>query len=445
MSTTNGHTRQFSFNTQALHAGYKPDPTTGARAVPIYQTTSYQFRDTDHAAALFSLAEPGNIYTRIMNPTTDVFEQRLAALDGGVGGLATASGQFAQLLAVTTLANAGDEIVASAALYGGTYTQFSQSFRRLGIQVHFVQGTDPKDFEPFINDKTKLIYLETIGNPKLEIPDFEGISALAHAHGLPLVVDNTFGTPYLFRAFEHGVDINVYSTTKWIGGHGLSIGGALVDSGKFDWKASGRHDGLIKPEPAYHGAVIADLVGPLAFIIRARVIGLRDLGGPQAPFNSFLNLIGLETLPLRLQRHVENTLAVAQFLKAHPAVAWVNYPGLPDHPSYARAQKYLPKGAGAVLGFGIQGGKAAGRAFIDNLKLFSHLANVGDARSLAIHPATTTHQQLSVEEQRATGVTEDYIRLAVGLEAIDDILWDLDQALTVASGKVVAPVVKAAA
>ncbi len=445
MSSSNGHSRKFGFHTQALHAGYKADPTTGARAVPIYQTTSYQFRDTDHAAALVSLAEPGNIYTRIMNPTSDVFEQRLAALDGGVGGLATASGQFAQLLAITTLANAGDEIIASAALYGGTYTQLSQSFRRLGIKTHFVQGADPKDYEPFISDKTRLIYLETIGNPKLEVPDFEGISALAHAHGLPVVVDNTFGTPYLFRAFDHGVDINVYSTTKWIGGHGLSIGGALVDSGQFDWKASGRHDGLIKPEPAYHGAVIADLVGPLAFIVRARVIGLRDLGGPQAPFNSFLNLIGLETLPLRMQRHVENTLAVARFLQAHPAVAWVNYPGLPDHPSYARAQKYLPKGAGAVLGFGIQGGKAAGRTFIDNLKLFSHLANVGDARSLAIHPASTTHQQLSAEEQLASGVTEDYIRLAVGLEDIDDILWDLDQALTIASGKTVAPAVQSAA
>ncbi|MBP7692272.1 MAG: O-acetylhomoserine aminocarboxypropyltransferase/cysteine synthase [Anaerolineales bacterium] len=445
MSSSNGHARQFGFRTQALHAGYQPDPTTGSRAVPIYQTTSYQFRDTDHAAALFSLAEPGNIYTRIMNPTTDVFEQRLAALDGGVGALATASGQFAQLLAVTTLADSGDEIIASAALYGGTYTQFSQSFRRLGIKVHFVQGTDAKDFESYINAKTKLIYLETIGNPKLEIPDFEGISALAHAHGLPLVVDNTFGTPYLFRAFDHGVDINVYSTTKWIGGHGLSIGGALVDSGKFDWKKSGRHAGLVQPEPAYHGAVIADLVGPLAFIIRARVVGLRDLGGPQAPFNSFLNVIGLETLPLRLQRHVENTLAVAQFLKAHPAVAWVNYPGLPDHPSYARAQKYLPKGPGAVLGFGIQGGKAAGRKFIDNLKLFSHLANVGDARSLAIHPASTTHQQLSAEEQLSTGVTEDYIRLSIGLEETDDILWDLDQALAIASGKVVAPAAQAVA
>jgi O-acetylhomoserine (thiol)-lyase len=440
MSSQNGHEHQFSFNTQALHAGFKADPATGARAVPIYQTTSYQFRDSDHAAALFSLQELGNIYTRIMNPTSDVFEQRLAALDGGVGALATASGQFAQLLAITSIANAGDEIVSAAALYGGTYTQFSHSFRRLGIKVHFVEGTNPADFEPFINDKTRAIYLETIGNPKLEIPDFEGIAKLAHAHGLPVITDNTFATPYLFRAFDHGVDINVYSTTKWIGGHGLSIGGAIVDSGKFDWKAANRHPNLIEPEPAYHGAVLADLVGNLAFIIRARVVGLRDLGGCQAPFNSFLNIIGLETLALRMQRHVDNALAVAKYLKEHPAITWVNYPGLSDHPSYERAKKYLPKGAGAVIGFGIKGGKGAGKAFIDSLKLFSHLANVGDARSLAIHPATTTHQQLSVEEQVSTGVTEDYVRLAIGIEDLNDILWDLDQALTVAQGVTVHPV-----
>jgi O-acetylhomoserine (thiol)-lyase len=438
MANANG--RDLKFHTKALHAGYQPDPTTGARAVPIYQTTSYQFRDTDHAAALFALQEMGNIYTRIMNPTTDVFEQRMAALEGGVAALATASGQFAQLLAVTSLANSGDEIISTSALYGGTYTQFSQSFRRLGIKVHFVEGTNPADFAARINDKTKLIYLETIGNPKLEIPDFEGIAEVAHAHGLPVVVDNTFGTPYLFQPFEHGVDITVHSTTKWIGGHGLSIGGVIVDGGKFDWKASGRHDGIVKPEPAYHGAVLADVVGNLAFIIRARVVGLRDLGGCQAPFNAFLNIIGLETLALRMERHVSNALAVAQYLEKHPAVAWVNYPGLPSHPSYERAKKYLPKGAGAVIGFGIKGGKDAGRAFIDNLKVFSHLANVGDARSLAIHPATTTHQQLSAEEQLSTGVTEDYVRLAVGLEDIDDILWDLDQALTIAQGKTVQPV-----
>jgi len=435
MTNTNGSKAQnLRFETLALHAGYSPDPTTGARAVPIYQTTSYQFRNTDHAAALFGLQEVGNIYTRIMNPTNDVFEQRLAALEGGIGALATSSGQAAETLTALTLCNTGDEIISSAALYGGTYTLFSQSLKRLGITVRFVEGTEPEDFAALINDKTRLIYLEVIGNPKLEIPDFEGIAEVAHAHGIPVVCDNTFATPYLCRPFEHGVDIVVHSTTKWIGGHGLSIGGAIVDSGKFDWKASGRHVGLIEPEPAYHGLVLADAFGPAAFIGRARVIGLRDFGPCQSPFNSFLNLIGLETLALRIQRHVENTQAVAEFLEQHPAVTWVNYPGLPSHKSYERAKKYLPKGAGAVLGFGVKGGKEAGRAFIDNLKLFSHVANVGDARSLAIHPATTTHQQLSPEEQAASGVTDDYVRLAIGLEAIEDILSDLDQALTIAQG-----------
>ncbi len=435
MANANG--RELGFQTKAVHTGYQPDPTTGSRAVPIYQTTSYQFRDTDHAAALFSLQEMGNIYTRIMNPTNDVFEQRLAALEGGVAALVTASGQFAQFLAISTLANSGDEIIAGSALYGGTYTLFAQSLKRLGIKVHFVAGTEPADFEQHINAKTRAIYLEAIGNPKLEIPDFAGISALAHAHGIPVITDNTFVTPYLFQPFDHGVDISLHSTTKWIGGHGLSIGGVVVDGGKFDWKAANRHPNLIAPEPSYHNMVFADAVGALAFIIRARVVGLRDIGGCQAPFNTFLNLIGLETLSLRMQRHVENTLAVARYLREHPAVAWVNYPGLPDHPSHARAQQYLPKGAGAVIGFGIKGGRAAGRTFIDNLKVFSHLANVGDSRSLAIHPASTTHQQLSDEEQALAGVSSDYIRLAVGIEDIDDILWDLDQALTVAQGKVV--------
>ncbi|MBC8098196.1 MAG: O-acetylhomoserine aminocarboxypropyltransferase/cysteine synthase [Armatimonadetes bacterium] len=432
--------RPYHPDTLALHAGYSPDPTTGARAVPIYQTTSYQFRDTDHAAALFALQEPGNIYTRIMNPTNGAFEDRLNALDGGIGALATASGQFAETLTFLSLCNTGDEIISTSALYGGTYTLLLHSLKRLGITTHFVENADPEKIAALINPKTRLIYLETIGNPKLEIPDFERIADVAHAHGIPVVCDNTFGTPYLFRAFDHGVDINVYSTTKWIGGHGLSIGGAIVDSGKFDWRASGRHDGIIAPEPAYHGAVLADVAGAAAFIIRARVVGLRDFGGSQAPFNSFLNLIGLETLALRLQRHVDNALAVAQWLQEQPGVKWVNYPGLTNHVSYDRAQKYLPKGAGAVIGFGIDGGRAAGRDFIDNLKLFSHLANVGDARSLAIHPASTTHSQLSAEEQAITGVTEDYIRLAVGIEHIDDILTDLDQALRVAQGKTLQPV-----
>ncbi|XWX04524.1 O-acetylhomoserine aminocarboxypropyltransferase/cysteine synthase family protein [Aggregatilineales bacterium SYSU G02658] len=429
-------TQEHGFSTRALHAGYTPDPTTGSRAVPIYQTTSYQFRDTDHAAALFALQEPGNIYTRIMNPTNDVFEKRLAELEGGIGALVTSSGQSAQTLALLTLANTGDEIISSSALYGGTYTLLKYSLANLGITTHFVESDDPADYERLINDKTRAIYLETIGNPKLEIPDLEGIAAVAHKHGVPVILDNTFGTPYLIRAFDHGVDITVYSTTKWIGGHGLSIGGAIVDSGKFDWKASGRHRGLVEPEPAYHGVVIADFAGPAAFIARARVVGLRDFGMSQAPFNTFLNLIGLETLALRLQRHVDNALAVAQWLETNPHVAWVNYPGLPSHKSYERAKKYLPKGAGAVIGLGIKGGREAGRAFIDSLKLFSHLANVGDSRSLAIHPATTTHSQLSPEQQRATGVTDDYIRLAIGIEDVDDIIADLAQALEAAAQKV---------
>ncbi|NLE53028.1 MAG: O-acetylhomoserine aminocarboxypropyltransferase/cysteine synthase, partial [Chloroflexi bacterium] len=355
-------------------------------------------------------------------------------LEGGIGALATSSGQAAETLTILSLCDSGDEIISSSALYGGTYTLFSQSLRRLGITTRWVTDNKPESYEALINDKTRLIYLEVIGNPKLEIPDFEAIAEIAHAHGIPIVCDNTFATPYLCRPFDHGVDIVVHSTTKWIGGHGLSIGGVIVDSGKFDWKASGRHNGLVEPEPAYHGLVLADALGPAAFIGRARVVGLRDFGPSQSPFNSFLNLIGLETLSLRVQRHVENTQAVAEFLEQHSAVTWVNYPGLPSHESYERAQKYLPKGAGAVLGFGVKGGKEAGRAFIDNLKLFSHLANVGDARSLAIHPASTTHQQLSEEEQVASGVTDDYVRLAVGIEAIDDILSDLDQALTVAQG-----------
>jgi O-acetylhomoserine (thiol)-lyase len=432
---SNDHT--LGFNTLALHAGYTPDPTTGARAVPIYQTTSYVFRDTDHAAALFALQEPGNIYTRIMNPTNDAFEQRIAALEGGIGALATSSGQAAETLAILTLCESGDNIIASSALYGGTYTLLSQSLKRLGITAHFVGDNNPASFAALIDDNTRLIYLETIGNPKLEIPDFEGITTTAHAHGIPVICDNTFATPYLCRPFDFGVDIVVHSTTKWIGGHGLSIGGVIVDGGQFDWKASGRHAGLVEPEPAYHDAVLVDLFGSAAFIGRARVIGLRDLGSCQSPFNSFLNLIGLETLPLRVQRHVENAQAVAEYLQQRPAVSWVNYPGLPDHESYQRALKYLPKGPGSIVGFGIKGGREAGRAFIDNLKLFSHLANVGDARSLAIHPASTTHQQLSVEEQTKSGVTADYIRLAVGLESIDDILWDLDQALTIAQDKTI--------
>ncbi|MCL4247859.1 MAG: O-acetylhomoserine aminocarboxypropyltransferase/cysteine synthase [Anaerolineae bacterium] len=432
MASTNGH--KHAFDTLALHAGYSPDPTTGSRAVPIYQTTSYQFRDSDHAAALFALQEPGNIYSRIMNPTNAVFEERIAALEGGIAALATASGHFAEALTILTLCNSGDEFISTSALYGGSFSMFSHTLRRLGIKAHLVQDITAEKIEPLINDRTRLIYLETIGNPKLEIPDFESIAALAKAHGLPVVIDNTFATPYLFEPFKWGINISIHSTTKWIGGHGLSIGGVIVDGGQFDWTASGRHVGIVEPEPEYHGAVLVDVLGPAAFIGRARVVGLRDFGGSQAPFNAFLNIIGLETLSLRMQKHVSNTLAVAQWLEANPAVAWVNYPGLPNHPSYERAQKYLPKGAGGVIGFGIKGGKDAGKVFIDNLKLFSHLANVGDSRSLAIHPASTTHSQLSEAEQLTAGVTPDYVRLSVGLEDINDILWDLDQALTVAQG-----------
>jgi len=436
---SNENERDFGYHTKALHAGYHPDPATGSRAVPIYQTTSYQFKDTEHAANLFALQEPGNIYTRIMNPTNGAFEDRLTALEGGVGAIATASGQSAELLTFLALAQAGDEIIATSALYGGSYTLLKYTLSRLGIKTHFVSSDDPAEFEKLINDKTRLIYLETIGNPKLEIPDFEGIAEVAHAHGLPVVTDNTFA-PYLFKPFQHGVDIITYSTTKWIGGHGLSIGGAIIDGGKFDWKAAGRHATLIDPEPAYHGVVLADFAGDSAFIARTRVVGLRDFGASQSPFNSFLNIIGLETLPLRMERHVENAQKVADYLENHPAVEWVNYPGLSSHASYERAQKYMNGKPGSIIGFGIKGSKEAGGTFIDSLQLFSHLANVGDARSLAIHPATTTHQQLSEAEQNASGVTNDYIRLSVGIEDIDDILWDLDQALTVAQGKTLEPV-----
>jgi O-acetylhomoserine (thiol)-lyase len=422
---------QYRPETLALHGGQTSDPTTGARAVPIYQTTSYQFKSSEHAANLFSLKEFGNIYTRLMNPTTDVFEQRIAQLDGGVGALAVASGQSAITLSLLNIARAGDEIVAADNLYGGTYNLFHYTFPRFGIKVHFVPSTDTAAFAKAITPKTKAVYAESIGNPKLDVADLEALSKVAHDHGLPLILDNTV-SPYLLRPFEHGVDIAVYSATKFIGGHGTSIGGVIVDSGKFDWK-SGKFPLISEPEPSYHGLdFIAALepLGNIAYIIKARVTLLRDLGPALSPFNSFLFLQGLETLPLRLVKHSENALAVAKHLERHPKVAWVNYPGLESSSEHARAQKYLPRGAGAILGFGIKdGGLERGRRFIDSLKLISHLANVGDAKSLAIHPASTTHQQLSAEEQRATGVTPDYVRLSVGLEHIDDILADVEQAL----------------
>ncbi|MFA4906239.1 MAG: homocysteine synthase [Candidatus Margulisiibacteriota bacterium] len=416
--------------TLALHGGQEPDPTTGSRAVPIYQTTSYQFKSTEHAANLFGLKEFGNIYTRLMNPTTDVFEKRVALLDGGVGALAVASGQSAITLALLNIAQAGDEIVSLDNLYGGTYNLFHYTFPKLGITVKFVKSNDLEATKKAITKKTKAIYAESIGNPKLDVADLEGLSKVAHDNGIPLILDNTV-SPYLLKPIDFGVDIVVYSATKFIGGHGTSLGGVIVDSGKFDW-TNGKFPLIADPDPSYHGINFVDALKPLgniAYIIKARVTLLRDLGPALSPFNSFLFLQGLETLHLRLPRHSENALAVAKFLKKHPKVSWVNYPGLDDSPEKERVKKYLPRGAGAILGFGIKGGLEAGKKFIDSLQLISHLANVGDAKSLAIHPATTTHQQLSSEEQLATGVTPDFIRLSIGLEHIDDIIADIEQAL----------------
>ncbi len=421
--------RTLGINTLALHGGQEPDPTTGSRALPLYQTTSYVFRDPDHAARLFALQEAGNIYTRIMNPTTDVFEKRLAMLEGGVGALATSSGQAAETLAILNLAGPGDDIVSASAIYGGTYTLFDHTLRRLGIDTRFVDATDPASFRRAIGPNTKALYVETIGNPRLTVPDLRAIADIGHQVGVPLIVDNTFATPFLCRPFEHGVDIVVHSATKFIGGHGTTIGGAIVDAGHFDWAASGRFAGFVDPDPAYHGVSYTAAFGAAAFIAKARVQLLRDMGPCQAPFNSWLLLQGLETLPLRMARHCENTLAVARFLAAHPGVSWVAYPGLASDPSYELAKRYLPAGCGAVLGFGIRGGAQAGKRFIGRLQLFSHLANVGDAKSLAIHPATTTHSQLTEEQQIESGVTPDFVRLSVGLEDIEDILWDLGQAL----------------
>ncbi len=421
---------RLKIETLALHGGQEADPTTGARAVPIYQTTSYQFRDTDHAAALFGLKEFGNIYTRLMNPTTDVLEKRVAALDGGVGALAVASGQSAISLALLNIAKAGDEIISADNLYGGTYNLFHHTFPRLGIQVRFVKSGDVRALEGAISPRTKAVYAESIGNPKLDVADLEGIAAAAHRHGIPFVLDNTV-SPYILRPIDCGVDIVVYSATKFIGGHGTSLGGLIVDSGKFDW-TNGKFPLISGPEPSYHGLDFVEAlkpVGNIAYIIKARVALLRDLGPALSPFNAFLLLQGLETLHLRMPRHCENALATAEYLEKHPRVGWVNYPGLKSSSEKKKAEKYLSKGAGAIIGFGIKGGAEAGRRFIENLELVSHLANVGDAKTLAIHPATTTHQQLSPEEQLATGVTADFIRLSVGLEHIDDILADIGQAL----------------
>ena len=416
------------FETLALHAGQVADPTTGARAVPIYQTTSYQFQDTDHAARLFGLQEFGNIYTRIMNPTTDVLEQRIAALEGGVGALAVASGQAAETLTILNLAGAGDNIISSSDLYGGTYNLFRHTLPKLGITTRFVDARDFAGFRTAIDEKTKGIFLELVGNPKLDILDLEQIAAIAHEKGVPVIVDATTATPYLCKPFEFGADIVIHSATKYLGGHGTTIGGLIVDSGKFDW-TNGRFPEFTNPDPSYHGLVYSQAFGNLAFILKARVQGLRDTGAAISPFSAFLLLQGIETLPLRMERHSQNALTVANYLKEHAKVAWVNYPGLPDSPSYAAAKKYMPKGQSGILGFGIKGGKEAGKTFINSLKLFSHLANIGDAKSLAIHPASTTHSQLSVEEQGLTGVTDDYVRLSIGIETVDDIITDIEQAL----------------
>jgi O-acetylhomoserine (thiol)-lyase len=421
--------RKYSIETLAVHAGQEIDPTTMSRAVPLYQTTSYGFRDSEHAANLFALKEFGNIYTRIMNPTTDVFEKRVAAMEGAPAALATASGSAAITYSILNIAEVGDEIVSAASLYGGTYNLFSTTLPKLGIKVHFVDPSNPENFRSAINEKTKAIFAETIGNPKGDVLDIEAVAAIAHEHGIPLIVDNTFPSPYLLRPIEFGADIVVHSATKFIGGHGTSIGGIIVDGGKFNWKASGRFPGLTEPDPSYNGVVYTDAVGPIAYIIKARVQLLRDMGAAISPFNSFLLLQGLETLHLRMERHSSNALAAALFLEKNESVEWVSYPGLSSHPSYDLAQKYLPNGQGAILTFGIKGGLEAGKKVIENVKLFSHLANVGDSKSLIIHPASTTHAQLKEHEQTAAGVSPGMIRLSIGTESIADILFDLEQAI----------------
>jgi O-acetylhomoserine (thiol)-lyase len=420
--------RQLGFNTRALHAGYSPDPTTHARAVPIYQSTSFTFEDTEDAAQLFALQKFGNIYTRIMNPTSAVLEERVASLEGGVAGLALSSGQAAQFLTLTTICAPGDQIVSSSTLYGGTFTQFDVTMRRLGYDFVFVEPDEPDNFRKAITPKTKLFFGETISNPRSNVLDVEAVGKIAHDHGLPLVVDNTFATPYVTRPIEHGADIVLHSLTKFMGGHGNSIGGIIVDSGKFPWN-NGNFPAFTSPSRAYHGMNFWETFGAISFIIKARVEGLRDIGPCVSPFNSFLFLQGVETLGMRMDRHLANALTVAQFLENHPQVSWLKYASLPSSPYFKLAQKYTPKGAGAVFSFGVKSGFEGGKKLINKLKIFSHLANVGDARSLVIHPASTTHQQLALEEQMAAGATPDLVRLSVGLEDVDDILWDLDQAL----------------
>ncbi len=418
----------FGFDTRMLHAGQTPDPTTGARAMPIYQTTSFVFEDTEHAAHLFALNKFGNIYTRISNPTTSAFEERVASLEGGVGGLAAASGQGAQLVAITTLLKAGDEMVSSNTLYGGTYNQFALTFKRFGIEVKFVDAADPENFRRALTPRTKLLYGETIGNPRADVFPIREVAEIAHAHRIPLMIDNTFASPYLCRPIEHGADIVVHSATKFIGGHGTSIGGVIVDGGTFPWD-NGTFPEMVEPSPGYHGMRYWETFGNFTFIMKARVEMMRDLGACMSPFNAFLFLQGLETLSMRMERHAANARAVAEWLERHKAVGWVSYPGLASSKFHARAQQYLPKGPGAIFAFGVKGGREAGKRFIEAVKLHSHLANVGDAKSLVIHPASTTHQQLTDEEQLAAGIGPDMIRISVGLENVEDLQWDLDQAL----------------
>lgn len=421
--------KNYRFDTLQVHGGQTPDPATGSRAVPIYQTTSYVFDSTEHAADLFALKKPGNIYTRIMNPTTDVFEQRMAALEGGIGALAVASGSAAITYAVMNIAGAGDNIVSAGTLYGGTYNLFAHTLPKLGIQVSFVSPDEPENFRKEINEKTKALYVESIGNPGINPADIESIAAIAHENGIPLIVDNTFATPYLLRPVEYGADIVVHSATKFIGGHGTSIGGVIVDSGRFDWNKSGRFPGLTEPDPSYHGVRYVQDVGAAAYIIKARVQLLRDTGACISPFNAFLLLQGLETLSLRVGKHVENTKVITAWLLKQPEVSWVNYPSLPANRYYPLAQKYLPKGAGSIFTFGIRGGLEAGKKFIESLQLFSHLANVADAKSLVIHPASTTHQQLDEQARIEAGVTDDMIRVSIGIEDVEDLKEDLQQAL----------------
>ncbi len=421
--------RKLNFNTLQVHGGQIPDPVTKSRAVPLYQTTSYVFDSVEHGANLFSLKEAGNIYTRIMNPTTDVFEKRVALLEGGVGALAVASGMAAITYAIINIANVGDEIVSASTLYGGTYNLFASTLPRYGIKTHFVNSDDLQSFKDVINEKTKAIYIETIGNPSINLVDIEAVAHIAHENGIPLIVDNTFGTPYLIKPFEFGADIVVHSATKFIGGHGTSIGGVIVDSGKFDWAKSGRFSILTDQDPSYHGISYTENFGSSAFIVKARVQLLRDTGACISPFNSFLLLQGLETLSLRVERHVENALKIAKFLEKHPKVSWVNYPSLEGNKYNELAKKYLPKGAGSIFTFGIKGGVEAGKNFIEKLEIFSHLANVADAKSLIIHPASTTHAQIAEEDQKSAGVTPDMIRISIGIEDVEDLIFDLSQGL----------------